>query len=95
MRTYAEIIADDIYTIMPRETFICVITELSIYAPRVFALQDKGTSPETLCAYIYDLYQDYRIHEKTEEILYDLADPKEKIASPSECEYEGPNLLLA
>ena len=77
--------------------------EKQLYEPMVRAALEDGWSPRSVCASIYELFQDYCISEDTEDYLYGIADPNntadddENYYSPSSDwwnDYPCPDLRL-
>lgn len=59
--------------------------DYNLFAPRVKEMFDMGYTIEQTCGCIHDLYEDYEINEATEEALYALADPEDKMTiAPAE-----------
>ena len=76
--------------------------EKQLYEPMVRAALKDGWSPRSVCAGIYELFQEYEICEDTEAYLYGIADPNgiceedEDYFGPADDWFDGypaPNLI--
>ena len=63
---------------------------------RITELQKEGWLTEDLLACVHELYQDYRIEECDEEMLYKVADPKDECNDVFQYyyNYRGENPLM-